>query len=297
VKLTGDKRMCKKKQRDYRTEIEKKAEERYFTMRDGVKVRVLVFDLAENPHEYKIFMIPGFATVFQGWSEMIENLSKDFTIYYFESREKTSSIMPSRKIARNTNLHKMAYDIKEVIEELKLDEGKYITISSSTGGTIQVEALSEKWMNPNGAILIGPTIEYHVHWFAALMISIVPAFIKGLFMPMFRWYMGAIYVNKKKYPEQYAKYVRAGEEIDMIKIKKLMWQITKYKCWEMPPKIDNTKCILVGASEDKMHAAEETIRTHRLIPNSEYVDLGTNKATHSIPLIDLARKFITELEK
>jgi alpha-beta hydrolase superfamily lysophospholipase len=289
--------MCKKKIRDYRTEFEKSAEERYFTMRDGVQVRVLVFDFAEKPHKYKIFMIPGFATVFQGWSEMIERLSKNHTIYYFESREKASSIMPSGKIARNTSLHQMAYDIKEVVEQMKLDEGNYITISSSTGGTIQVEALSEKWMNPDGAVLIGPTIEYHIHWFPALIVTIFPAFLKALFTPLFRFYIGTFYVDKKKHPEQYAKYVRAYEEIQVIKIKALLWQITKYKCWEMPPKIDNTKCILVGAEEDKMHAAEETMRTHKLIPNSEYVDLGTNKATHTKPLVDLALKFIADLEK
>jgi len=164
--------MCKRKKEDLRTELEKSAEERYYTMKDGVKVRVLVFDKAKNPHKYKIFMIPGFASVFPGWSKMIEPLAKDHIIYYFESREKTSSIMPSGKIARNTDLHKMAYDLKEVTEQMKLDEGKYITISSSAGGTIQVEAFSEKWMHPNAAVLIGPSIEFHLHWFAAFMITL-----------------------------------------------------------------------------------------------------------------------------
>ncbi|MHA1245139.1 MAG: hypothetical protein ACTSP7_11270 [Candidatus Heimdallarchaeota archaeon] len=288
--------MCKRKKEDLRTELEKSAEERYYTMKDGVKVRVLVFDKAKNPHKYKIFMIPGFASVFPGWSKMIEPLTKDHIVYYFESREKTSSIMPSGKIARKTDLQKMAYDLKEVTEQMKLDEGKYITISSSAGGTIQVEAFSEKWMHPNAAVLIGPSIEFHLHWFAAFMITIVPSFMKDLFMPLFRFWMGTFHVDKKEYPEQYAKYVRAGEEIDMRKMKKLMWQLTNYKCWEMVPKVE-VKCILVGASEDKMHTAELTMKTHELIPNSEYVDLGTNKATHAKPLVDLVKKIIADLEK
>jgi len=79
--------------------------------------------------------------------------------------------------------------------------------------------------------------------------------MKDVFMPLFRFWMGAVQIDKKKYPEQYAKYVRAGEEIDMRKMKKLMWQLTNYNCWEMVPKVE-AKCILVGASEDKMHAAE-----------------------------------------
>ena len=287
--------MCKKK-KDLRCELEKSAEERYFTMRDGVKVRVLVFNSAKKPHKYKIFMIPGFATVFQSWSKIIEPLAKDHVIYYFESREKTSSIMPSGRVARRTDLHKMAYDLKEVIEQMKLEEDKYITISSSAGGTIQIEALSEKWMHPDCVILVGPTIEFHIHRFVAFAMNIVPDFIKDLFMPIFRFYMGTFHVDKKKYPEQYAKYVRAGEEIDMRKMKKLMWQLTKFNCWELVPKIE-AKCFLVGASEDKMHAAEATMKTHELIPNSEYIDLGTNKATHDKPLVDLVKKIIADLEK
>ena len=288
--------MCKRKKQDLRTELEKSAEERYYTMKDGVKVRVLVFDKAKNPHKYKIFMIPGFASVFPGWSKIIEPLAKDHIIYYFETREKTSSIMPSGKIARKTDLQKMAYDLKEIVEQMKLEESKYVTISSSAGGTIQVEALSEKWMHPDSAVLIGPSIEFHLQRFAAFAVYIVPSFIKDLFMFLFRWFIGAFYVNKKKYPEQYAKYVRAAEEIDMRKMKKLMWQLTNYNCWEMVPKVE-AKCILVGASEDKMHDAELTKKTQELIPNSEYVDLGTNKATHAQPLVDLVKKIITDLEK
>jgi hypothetical protein len=46
-----------------------------------------------------------------------------------------------------------------------------------------------------------------------------------------------------------------------------------------------------------MHATEECVKTHELMPNSTFVDLGSNKATHSQPLVDEIIKFIEEINK
>ena len=285
-----------RKKEDLRADIEKKAKEIFCEMSDGTKVRILDFDLAEKPNKYTIFLIPGFVTVFLSWEKLIEILAKDFRVLYFESREKSSSIFPNRRLRRSTTLSKMAYDIKEVIEQLELDKQDYITICSSTGGTILVEALSEKWLSPNGAIMVGPTIEYHIKFVAPLLISIVPNFLKILFMPLFRWYMGVVHVDKKEHPKQYAKYVRAGEEAHLRKIAKVLRQMYRYSCWDMPPKVE-TKTLLVGASTDRVHATEETLRTHELMPNSSYIDVGDNIAAHDQPLADALYDFIKELEK
>ncbi|NHJ85063.1 MAG: alpha/beta hydrolase [Asgard group archaeon] len=281
---------------DLRTEIEKKAIEHYYEMSDGTKVRVLEFDLAKKPNDYVLFYIPGFATVFQSWEKSIELLSKDYKIYYFESREKGSAIYPNRKTERKNTLEKMAHDIKEVIEQMKLDDQKYVTLCSSTGGTIEVEALANKWLHPDGAIMIGPTIEYHMKFAAPFLIQICPIFVKDFFMPVFRWYMGKFYVDKKAYPKQYAKYVRAGEEAKIRRVRKVLWQTLNYANWEKVPLVE-ARSLLIGASEDTMHATEETHRVHKLMPNSTFIDLGTNIAAHSEPLVEAVNDFIKELEK
>jgi len=280
---------------DLRAEIEKKAKEIYCEMSDGTKVRILDFDLAEKPNKYTIFLIPGFVTVFLSWEILIEILSKEFRILYFESREKSSSIAPNRKVQRSTTIRKMAYDIKEVVEQLELNKQDYIILCSSTGGTILVEALSEKWLDPPGAIMVGPTIEYHLKFVVPFLITVFPVFMKNLGMPIFRWYMGKFHVDKKEHPKQYAKYNRAGEEANLRKIRKVLWELWRYKCWHMIPKVE-TKTLLVGASTDKVHSTEECIRTHELMPNSSYIDLGDNIAAHSQPLADALMDFIKELE-
>ena len=285
-----------KQKEDLRAEIEKKAKEIYCEMSDGTKVKILDFNLAENPNKYTIFLIPGFTTVFLSWEILVEILSKEFRILYFESREKSSSIAPNRKVQRSTTLRKMAYDIKEVTEQLELDKQDYIILCSSAGGTLLVEALSEKWLNPTGAILVGPTMEYHIQFIAPFLITIVPDFMKNLFMPLFRWFLGKFHVDKKEHPKQYAKYARSGEEAILRKIRRVLRQMYRYKCWHMPPKVE-TKTLIVGASTDKVHATEEAIRTHELMPSSSYIDLGDNIAAHSQPLADALFDFIKELDK
>jgi alpha-beta hydrolase superfamily lysophospholipase len=142
-----------KQKKDYRTELEKKGISRYFTMTDGAQVRVLEYNLAEEPNDYIIILIPGFLTVFQSWQRVMELLIPEFRVLYLESREKVSFIVP-RKLERKIKLTSMAHDIKEVVQQLELDGQKYITITSSTGGNILTEALSKEWLHPTGAILI-----------------------------------------------------------------------------------------------------------------------------------------------
>ncbi len=46
-----------------------------------------------------------------------------------------------------------------------------------------------------------------------------------------------------------------------------------------------------------MHANEETIRASKLIPNAEFINLGSNKAAHSLPLVNTVKDFINRLKK
>jgi pimeloyl-ACP methyl ester carboxylesterase len=286
--------LCKKKQaEDLRTELEKEADIHYFTMSDGAQVRVLEFNAEEKSDDKIFFVIPGFITVFQSWHRVIELLSKKYHIYYFESREKISSKL-TRKQRRQITLRRMALDIKEVIEQLDLDKKPYYTLCSSTGGTIEIEALSEKWIQPKAAVMIGPTIEYNIRPLIPIMLSIIPNFMKTLFHPLIKWYLGKFYVNKEEEPEQFNKYYRAAKEAHVGKVRGVIWEMRKYECWDMVPEIDTT-ILLLGASKDIMHRTEMCTKVHKMLPNSTYVDLGSNKATHSDPLIDEIEKFIQEL--
>jgi pimeloyl-ACP methyl ester carboxylesterase len=285
----------KKQKKDYRTELEKKGLPSYYTMSDGSQIRVLDFNLSENPKDYIIVLIPGFLTVFQSWQRVMEILTPNYRVLYIESREKFTSIVP-RKLERKIKLTDMAHDLKEVFQQLELDGQKYIPITSSLGGNILTEALGKKWLKPTGSIMVGPSIAVHVSLFVVIMSAIIPNFIKKTIMvPSIKWYMRKFYVNVEAEPEQLYKYIRAFVEANLRKAMPLMRRFYRYSIWDMPPKVE-TPVLLLGASTDKMHAAQESLQTHELMPNSIYVDLGSNKATHSEPLIEELEKFILRLD-
>jgi len=287
--------LTRRKKKDYRTELEKKGVPKYYTMSDGTQIRVLEFDLAEKPNEYVIILIPGFLTVFQSWQRVMELLTPNYRVLYIETREKVSSNVP-RKLERKIRLTDIAHDLMDLFPQLDLDEQKFICLTSSLGGNVLTEALSKKWLNPTGAIMVGPAIEIHLSLFVVVMSAIIPNFIKKTIMvPSIKWYMKRVYVNTDAEPEQLDKYIRAFEEANLRKAMPLMRRFYRYNIWDMPANVE-TPTLLLGASTDKMHAAQECLRTHELMLNSIYVDLGSNKATHSDPLIEELEKFIIRLE-
>jgi len=288
--------MCRRKKIDYRTDLEKKAEEKYFTMSDGTIVRVLDFNLAKEPDEYIFFLVPGYTTVFQSWHKVTELLSVKHRVIYFESREKCTSTVP-RKLERKITFTQMGHDIKEVVEQLELDKQKYITICSSTGGTILYEALSRKWLRPTGQVAIGPAMIYYIKGFITFLSRFIPNFvIKTLFRPFAQFYLKKAYVDEKAEPEQMIKYLRAFDEGELRKSLPVLRKMRKYNGWDLPAKID-TPSLLIGATTDIMHVADNCKRVDSLMPNSYYVDLGTNKAAHEQPLIDEIYKFIQKIEE
>ena len=279
-----------------RSSLEKEAREQYVTVRDGARLRVLEFASAAGPAAKTLVLVPGLATVFQSWQEVVLSLSQDFRILYFESREKASSILPDRRAERHITLHEMALDLKDLARNMRLDERPYLVLCSSAGGTLVIEALSQGWMRPQGAILVGPMVRNRLSPVAAVLTSCTPMALKNVAMPFFRVYLHAVHVNQRRNPEQFTKYVRAAEDVHFPKVRRLLWEMTAFDCTELLSKI-TTPCLIVGAATDEMHAASEVRRTQQRIPGASFVDLGSNQAAHAQPLVDAIRAFAAGLEK
>ena len=50
--------------------------------------------------------------------------------------------------------------------------------------------------------------------------------------------------------------------------------------------------LLVAAEADKMHDAKVTKKVDGLMENSTYVNLGSNKETHSPVMVDIIREYL-----
>jgi alpha-beta hydrolase superfamily lysophospholipase len=241
--------------------LEREARTHCLWMPDGTGVRVLEFGAAAAGSSRALLLVPGFATVFQGWAEAVRLLSAGFRLYYFETREKASSLLPRRRAVRAITLHRMALDVAEVVRQLELESRPYYVLASSTGTTLVLEALSRGWIRPRGAILVGPMARHRLSRVAALLAFCLPQALKGVGMPFYRLYLHTTYTHRERQREQYTKYVRAAAEVSLPRIRRLMWEMTSYDGTHLLAAI-RTPCLLVGAASDNMHRSAETRRVH-----------------------------------
>ncbi|MBN1328309.1 MAG: hypothetical protein JXA54_02435 [Candidatus Heimdallarchaeota archaeon] len=276
-----------------KTEFERNGKEKYVTVFDGSELRTLTFDNPTKPkEEVEIMFIPGLLTVFPRWEKVVKELNEYYAVHYIESREKRSS-----KIGRKATMkiEEMRKDLVDIEKSLGLDKKKYITISSSMGGSLIIENLAAKALTPIGSILISPGVEIIFPKAIVNLLRILPAFAITMFKPYIKWHLKHKAVDAEKEPEQLKQYTRSITEADFKKMKKVIIKnANRYNGWEHLPKLKD-RILLIGASTDKTHSSEFSRKVSNALGNCTFVDLGTNKAAHDTPLVKLTEEFIKEL--
>lgn len=273
------------------SEYEKLAKKKQVNLSDGSKINVLFTKSTSNSKiDFNVLLIPGWGSIVLGWEEFLIEAQKFFNLYYIETREKKSSDLS--KTAEYT-LNRIALDIKEVIEELNLELDKTIILSSSFGAIITAYALVNHKIDPFLTILIGPPYKIDMPPLFRYLVHIIPSIAFRMFIPIGRWW---IKKYKSESIDQAAKYLRVIDEADPKKWKKFGTHVTFQKYWNLYSQIEN-KVIVVDESEDKMHNTKVTKKIAKSIKNSEYVDLKTNKFTHSAQIVDFVKEKIWILEE
>ncbi len=268
-----------KKYADY----EKVADEMYVRVSDGSKLRVL-HTKAKSPSKddpFTLFFVAGWGSVVLGWNEILMTALDYFDIYYLETREKKSSIIADGAV---NDLDRMALDIYEVIEELGIDQNKLILLASSFGAMLSANILSKNKLTPRLTMLIGPIAKVDMPPLFNILIKLLPIAILKLYKPIGIWWVKKF---KSESIEQAEKYIRVINEADEKKWKDIGKKVSMKHFWEYYSNInDKMNIIVVDESRDKMHNTEVTKKIASLIPKCEYVDLKTNKFTHSGEMAD-----------
>lgn len=273
--------------------FEQSAKEQYITVFDGSKLRILSFENPEQPREeVEIMFIPGMLTIFPRWEKVVKELNEHYKVHYIESREKSTSKLVKKAPMK---IEVMREDLDGIEKALGLDKKQYITISSSMGGAMILENLALKAISPKGSILISPGVEVIFPKWATILIPIMPAFGIAMLKPLVRWYLRNKTVDADKEPEQAKLYIRSVNEADIKKMKKcIVKNANKYDGWDILPKVKD-RIVLVGATTDKAHKSDFSFKVAKALTNCTFVDLGTNKAAHDSPLVELTKEFIKEL--
>jgi pimeloyl-ACP methyl ester carboxylesterase len=254
----------------------------------NVALRVLTFIPPGKLKYPAVMFIPGWVSQMFGWKEVLLDMTKDFKIYYVETREKISSKVQGKV---KYDVESIGLDIVTLIENFNLKNREYILFGSSLGGTTILDLYRFLKQKPLCLVLVGPNAVFRI---PRIWIFIVKLFYPGwydLIKPSVKWYLRKFRLDLDSDYAQYEKYCRAIDSGDPWKLKKGVLSLCKYEIWPLLKDI-NIPTLMFGASKDKLHEPDNLRKMVRLMPQATYLDLQTNQLTHSQQMVEQMRKYL-----
>ena len=274
-----------------RSKFEEVAQEEYLTMSDGTLIRVLQSSAPqETKTSFTVMFMSGWGSVVQGWDDVLMEATHYFDIVYMESREKGSC--KHVKNSRN-DLDRLSSDIREIIEQLKLKKEELILFSSSFGALQAAHGLAYDKYEAFLTLLIGVSPKIELPFLTRYLIPWGPPIFLTIFKPVSRFWIKR---SKSEDAEQAAKYLRVLEEADARKWKSVAKHVVFSKFWDVYEKVDNP-VLIIGMEKDKYHEIKHIKKIATLMKNSTYLDMETNKKTHSSAMIDMLREQVNKIKK
>lgn len=264
--------------------------EKMYQTDESVHLRVIHFKPATPSPHPPIVMIVGLATVIESFQGIIGGLTRDFEVYYVETREKSSSLI-SGKV--KFDMKTVALDIASIIRQLELLHQQYILFGYSFSAAAIIEAYPHLESKPVCLNLLSPTPGfYYPNWSLPLIRMAVP--IYGVLKPFTKWYLRNFIMNVKDDRDMYNYTSRALDLAEPQKLRDTILAIAGYDVWDKLHAID-CSTLIVDTSKDGLHRHEDVLRLADSIKGSTYVDLETNKRTHGAELALVMRNYITDL--
>ncbi|MBC8346135.1 MAG: alpha/beta hydrolase [Candidatus Marinimicrobia bacterium] len=238
-----------------------------------------------------IIFLAGWGSLIHSWEIVLKEMTKDFEVYYVETREKGSAIHHCKQ---ELSIESLGSDLNPVLAHHNLLGKPYIMFGSSLGATVILHAMSENTIDPSFSILIGPNAEFNAPWFWILIARITPPFLYHIIKPTIKWYMKKHYLDTESDPGQYQKYAQSLDETNPGRLRRAALEFSKYKIWDRLGKIHQKVLIFTG-SKDVMHGYENTVKIANSLSQCELVDLETNARSHSVEMVNQMRQYLEEV--
>ncbi|MCK4296709.1 MAG: alpha/beta hydrolase [Candidatus Marinimicrobia bacterium] len=257
----------------------------------NVSLRVIKFTPKKKNNNPTIVFIPGWISMISGWKKALLEMTKDFPVYYVETREKISSCTNGKV---EYSVKSFGQDIVSIASHFNLKSQNYILFGSSLGATAILDCCRFLEKAPLCLILIAPNAVFRVPNFWMGIVRIFPPRLYLIFKPVIKWYLKNFRLDIESDYAQYKKYCNALDTADPWKLKKAMISLSKYEVWDLLGEIE-FPTLIVGASKDEIHEPENMKKMVSKIKYSSYLDLETNTITHSEVVVKEMRKYISKL--
>ena len=259
---------------------------------ENVSLRVITFTPPAKSVYPPLIFIPGWVSLIFGWKEVLLEMTRDFKIYYVETREKISSKVLGKV---KYDVESIGLDIVSLINKLNFKNKKYILFGSSLGGTTILDLYRYLKYKPLCLVLVGPNAVFRIPMTWIIIVRLFYPRLYELIKPPVKWYLRKFRLDVTSDYSQYEKYCRAIDSGDPWKLKKGVLSLYKYEVWPLLKDI-NIPAMIIGASKDKLHEPDNLRKMVHLMPQATYLDLETNNLTHSKGMVMEMRKYIQSIQ-
>lgn len=264
--------------------------EKMVKVNEQVSLRIFSFTPAKEAGKIPFVLIGGLATLIDSLGSILYELSSDFTVHYIETRDKASAQISGHV---QYDIETMGIDIAFIIKILGLEKDNYAIMGYSMGATIVADCYRFLDSKPRYIFLLEPTPVFHYPSWSLFLIRWLGIPFSGGLKRFAKWYLSRYIINKKEDNEMAVISSRTLDEADPKKLASTILDIAGYKSWD---KLDSIRkpTLIIGTSKDQLHEAEDIARMVSGIANCSYIDLETNKRSHSAELVQIIRSYIKQ---
>ncbi|MHA1212205.1 MAG: alpha/beta fold hydrolase [Candidatus Heimdallarchaeota archaeon] len=263
----------------------------------GDNAQVAVFKLLPehaSKSSCQILFIPGFAGYTGQWSEIINTLLQlEFSVYIFETREKSSS--NSKVTDPRFNTDGLIADLVDVLRYLKMPQ-PFCLLGNSLGTTIILKHVidngEEQEIIPEKIVLFEAVYESTP---LAKLIKLAKRpilFRTGMrvarfFAPLTKRKL------KKTSPVTYEKSIRRLKEMDAEKMRVGLLSSVEMEIKDDLPKV-GMPALILGTAIDEIHPKEQAMFIAESIANARYVSRADDEEMHSADSAKIIAEFLNE---
>lgn len=258
-----------------------------------VALRVIRFTPAQPTDHPPVVFVAGWISLMAGWKTVLQELTRDFTVYYLETREKISSQVQGKV---GYSVSAIGNDIVALVEHFRLESKRYLLLGSSLGATAILDCCQSLKTPPLALVLIAPNAEFRVPRTWKVIVTLFPPRLYLLIKPAVKWYLRTFRLDLKTDLAQYRKYSTSLDAADPWKLKKAVLALARYQVWDVLPAIA-TPTLIVGASKDVLHEPENLHKMVAALKNASYIDMETNTGTHSVGMVARLREYVKNIQK
>ncbi|MBN1780395.1 alpha/beta hydrolase [bacterium] len=257
---------------------------------NGATLRLIQFlsDKEKSMKNPAVVFVAGWITRIESWKDVLLEMTREFNVYYIETREKISSNLSGKT---RFDVSSIGDDIVRIIGMLGLKKDSYVLFGSSLGATVILDCCRYIRERPSALVLIAPNAEFRMPLVWKIIITFFYPPFYFMLKPAIKWYLKHFRLNVNKDLAQYTKYCKALDSADPFKLKPAARAFSKYQIWGILREV-MIPVLIIGGSHDKLHEPENLKRMVRELPDARYLDLETNARTHSGEVVKHLKQFI-----